>query len=176
MIVPPGPMRNMAKWIKGSPRDLLSEPVRMEFGEKEVKIVHGDFTVISRRVEGSFPNFKDVIPKTAKSSVVIDKEEMVTALTHAMRCTSATQHAVAIEMGKSNVIFRSRGDGRKFERAAKAVVKGKRVSLGLNPDFLLQALKVHDWPTVNLHTDGSAWAFVSGNWTHVIMPVKLGDD
>jgi len=180
-IIPTLAMTNAMKWIpkkKGQP-DLLSglEAVRLAFGNNHVSISFGDFEIVSRLVEGSFPSYKDVIPQDRPVKLLFDKGELQKALYQASLCSSREALAVRmdIDTGTRRVKVSSRSAEKSFKREVKAHIEGEDAAIAFNPGFLLDALDVHDGGSVQLEAAGTAspCVMVYESWTHVVMPVSL---
>ena len=180
VIVPTQALQNAVRWVpkkKGEP-NLLSglESVRIaKLDNDHITIAYGDFTVISRQVEGSFPNIWDVVPKTVNHTLLFEKEAMVTALKHALRATDRDANAVRIEVNGEDVTFSSRSAEMKFSRIVKAHVEGGDIKAGFNPEYLLQMLAEHDGESVSFGMEDvrSPAVIRDGRWTYVLMPISL---
>ncbi|MBR1878972.1 MAG: DNA polymerase III subunit beta [Paludibacteraceae bacterium] len=53
--------------------------VAISFGEKNVTFVFGTTTVVSRQIEGRFPNYNAVIPQNNQNIVTVDRQTMINA-------------------------------------------------------------------------------------------------
>jgi DNA polymerase-3 subunit beta len=48
------------------------EPLLIEFGEDRVRFTEGSVTLTSRIIEGAFPNYRQLLPATTSTTVVMD--------------------------------------------------------------------------------------------------------
>lgn len=64
------------------------EPVRIDFSGGQVRFVFGDVELISKLVEGKFPDYTRVIPKGYKNKFTLSREQLQRALQRAAIMTS----------------------------------------------------------------------------------------
>lgn len=56
------------------------EEVRMGVSENQIVFEFGETTFVTRRIEGSFPNYRQLIPREKETSVVVSTEEFTSAV------------------------------------------------------------------------------------------------
>ena len=54
--------------------------IRLGVSENQVVFEFGETTFVTRRIEGSFPNYKQLIPKEPETSVEVVTEELLSAV------------------------------------------------------------------------------------------------
>ena len=54
-----------------------SEPMEILFDESQVRFRTGDTEITSKLIEGSFPNYRVLIPQEVELNVELDKAEML---------------------------------------------------------------------------------------------------
>ncbi|MEW6535311.1 MAG: DNA polymerase III subunit beta [Candidatus Auribacterota bacterium] len=168
------------------PAKTVNELMRILHGDSEVEILFSETQVgfklanmlmISRLIEGKFPNYDQVIPKKTKESVVIQKEEFQNII----------RRVSLINTGKSNLVKFRFNDGSLTLTASNPDVgeakddmsieyKGDDFVIAFNPVYLLDALKILDDEQINFEFSESTAPGVlkSGDdFTYVIMPMKL---
>ncbi|HXR06672.1 MAG TPA: DNA polymerase III subunit beta, partial [Candidatus Acidoferrum sp.] len=82
--------------------------VEMKFSENQVSLSLADekgntAVVISKLVEGNYPNYKQVIPSDTKERVALPREEMLAALRRAQIMTSDKANSVKLAIGRNNL-------------------------------------------------------------------------
>lgn len=135
--------------------------------------------VISRLIDGTFPDYQSVIPKQIQNEVSAERNELINALKLASGFS-----------GRANDVTIKIGDGNKFleiyssdnalgENCYKVPVKtkGEKFSLVFNWRYVLDGLKIYKSPDVTIGVNSSDKPVVikSANepeLTYVAMPIK----
>lgn len=137
----------------------------------------GHTRLVSRLIEGEFPNYEQVIPKEAKEKIAVSKEKFLSAIKRVALFTNPDSMAVKVDLGKDKIIMSKStpylGEARV---EIEAEYKGKDISVGFNPDYLIDLLKNIDQETINLElTDAEKPGVVRvAEWyVYVVLPMQL---
>jgi len=137
----------------------------------------GGTTVSSVLVEGHFPKYEDVIPRENPTKVVFNRESLYAANRKAALLTGDESKGIRIDLSRKGVVFSSRapqqGEG---TTQLEVPYSGPEFSIGFNPGFLTDALRVIDVDEVTLelsNPDKPGVLVVGKEFTYVIMPVSL---
>lgn len=98
--------------------------------------------LVSKIVEGNYPNYKQVIPKETENRVKVERELMAECVQRAALVTSDKNNSVKLKLGQ-NVLEISGSSpeyGESHESMAIAY-EGPEVTVAFNPAFLLDPLK-----------------------------------
>jgi DNA polymerase III subunit beta len=57
-----------------------SQPITIGLSENQILFEFGETTFVTRRIEGNFPNYKQIIPKDSTTSIEVVGEELVAAV------------------------------------------------------------------------------------------------
>ncbi len=135
--------------------------------------------VATRLVEGRFPAYEDVIPKDNPITAQIPAAELARAMKVAPFLSSEEQRAVRLSFGATllTIEFGSaqRGHG-KVE--IPVTCSGGKVTVALNPAFVLDVLRVTTGDTVEvaLRDADTAVVFRQGDeLVYVLMPISPGE-
>jgi DNA polymerase-3 subunit beta len=156
----------------------------MDAGEESVRIAVGNnhfcartsrVTLVSRLVEGSFPNYKDVIPQNCKQKAVISRDALIAALRRASLVTSRDAQSVRLQFHPEGLTVSARSPEGSAEETLAADFAGTGDVLGYNPEFLLDALNVLKGESVPFEWEGKTapGKLTEGSYTYVVMPVSL---
>ena len=135
--------------------------------------------VVSRLIEGEFPEFEKIIPEKGTTKVLLDKEEFIRAVKSA-----------AIFARESANIVRLKIDGSKLKISANAPqigdnlvevgaeIEGKKDKIAFNSRYLLDFLNVVEAKQISFEMEGSASPGVftpvgDASFLHLIMPVRV---
>jgi DNA polymerase-3 subunit beta len=151
--------------------------VRVAFSENQVSFDMGTKRVISRLIEGEFPNYEQVIPKEVKEKIVVKRQDLLSALRRAALFTNQDSMAVKLEIAKDRLILSKStpyiGEARE---ELPAEYKGKDLSVGFNPAYLIDALKNMDLETVGLEIpdpEKPGVIRIGDEYVYVVLPMQL---
>lgn len=140
--------------------------------EKESSVV-----VVSKLVEGNYPNYKQVIPGEAAERVALVREELLQALRRAEIMTSEKSNSVKMTFTKNNLAITANtpevGEGRE---SLAINYKGKDLAIAFNPGYLLDPLKALENDEIFLEmTDELSPGVIkiNGPFLYVIMPMRM---
>ncbi len=114
----------------------------IEVGDKMIKFNMGNTTLTSKIMEGSFPNYRQVIPTSFTRKAEINKESFHSSLRRIMNVISDSNPlvTVAFSEGKTTLTATSAeiGEGRE---SMQVKYSGPDFKILLNPNFLADPLK-----------------------------------
>ncbi len=101
----------------------------------------GDVTLVMRLIEGEFPNYQQVIPKTSDRKLTIESEPLVRALRRVALLSAERSRAVKLEIGDGKIVISSSnpdlGDAQEEIDVDYAAAP---VGIGFNAKYLLDCL------------------------------------
>jgi DNA polymerase-3 subunit beta len=133
--------------------------------------------VISKLVDGTYPNYRQVIPAESKERIALVREELLQALRRAEIMTSDKSNSVKLAFSKNSLAITANTPEVGEARESLAInYKGKDFGIAFNPSFLLDALKALDTDEVFLElTDELSPGVlkINGPFLYVIMPMRM---
>lgn len=160
-----------------------TEKIELEFQEKDKQLVFGlgDIVLSSRLLEGEYPDFEKIIPKTSIVKVRVDKEDLLRAVKLASVFARDSANVIRIKLLKESLKI-SAESGQSGTQETKVDSKNEGLSgdfeISFNYKYLedfLHSVKgeevVMDFTTVNsagVFTDSS-----DSTYLHLIMPVRV---
>jgi len=133
-------------------------------------------TISSVLVEGNFPKWEDVLPRDNDKELVLETAEFLSAVRRASLLSSVESKGIALKLNDGTLELSSRS-AEQGEANVRLEVgyKGADLSIGFNPEFLIDALKVcGDKTTFSLKDPGRPGLIRSGKtFQYVVMPVNL---
>ncbi len=155
-------------------------------GDEEVEVVRaqnqivfkiGKTQIASRLIEGKFPNFEQVIPKSEKTKTLVAREILLQAVRRVSLLTSQESQSVKLDFIKGRLLISSRSPNLgEAKEEIEVDVSGDDLSIGFNPGYLIDVLKNLDENEVSLSlTDPDKPGLIrSGqDYQYVIMPMQL---
>jgi DNA polymerase-3 subunit beta len=133
--------------------------------------------LVSKVVEGNYPNYRQVIPKETEHRVKIERELMLECVHRAALVTSDKSNSVKIKVSKNllEITGQSTEYGESHESMAIAY-DGPEVQVAFNPQFLMEPLKAltKDEVFFEFKDELSPGLFKTlDNFICVIMPLRL---
>jgi DNA polymerase-3 subunit beta len=172
-----------AKAVNELNRLLLDKgEVEIKFGENQASFALKDdkgFSVllVTKLIEGNYPNYKQVIPGEPKERIALNREELVQALRRAEIMTSEKANSVKLTFSKNNLTITANSPEVGEARETLAVnYKGNEIAIAFNPRYLidpLNALAV-DEVFIELIDELSPGVLkINGPFLYVVMPMRL---
>ena len=156
-----------------------------EDGEDEVKLVFTNNQIlfdlketllISRLIEGKFPDYERVIPQETKRRIGVQREELLAAIKRVGLFTTQESQAIKIDLspGKMN-ISKSTPDIGEAKEEISVDYKGEALSIGFNPNYLIDVLKSIKEPELNIELtgQGSPGVIKKEGYLYVVLPMQL---
>ena len=156
--------------------------VEIRFTDNQVSFRLKDETafsvlLVSKLVEGNYPNYQQVIPKEAKERITLMREEFLSALRRAELMTNDKSNSVKLAFTKNNLtITANTADVGEARESIAINYKGKDISIAFNPGYLMDPLKVVESEEVFLElsdelSPGSVK--INGPFHYVLMPMRM---
>jgi DNA polymerase III subunit beta len=134
-------------------------------------------TIVSKLIEGNYPNYKQVIPGETKERVSFNRDELHAALRRAELMTSEKSHSVKLTFRKNSLEITANTPEIGEARESIAVnYKGPDMAIAFNPGYLMDPLKALTEDEVFLELiDDLSPGIVKTNapFLYVIMPMRM---
>jgi DNA polymerase-3 subunit beta len=156
--------------------------VELKFGENQASFALKDdkgFSVllITKLIEGNYPNYKQVIPGEAKERIALVREELLQALRRAEIMTSEKANSVRLTFGKNLLTITANSPEVGEARETIAInYKGKELAIAFNPRYLIDPLTAlaEDEVYFELIDELSPGVVkINGPFLYVVMPMRL---
>jgi DNA polymerase-3 subunit beta len=152
------------------------EPLTVYLSENQIVFDMGKIVLLSKLIDGKYPNYRQVIPAEAKERIVIDREALLSAVHRVSLLASDKSTSVKFGFSKNNLeISVNTPDVGEAKESLSVTYKGKDFTIAFNPYFLLDPLK-------NLDTDEIYFDFIDElspgvikyqkPFLYVIMPMR----
>jgi DNA polymerase III subunit beta len=136
--------------------------------------------LVSRLIDGQFPNYQQVLPTSHSTRGVVDREELLKAVRLSALIASSAANVVRLRLGDGDsrgITIAAAADVGDAEGEVEAALEGDPVSIAFNSRYLTEALQ-------NVAVDQLALEFTGPlspgvlrpigdeDYVHVIMPVR----
>lgn len=133
--------------------------------------------LVTKLIEGNYPNYRQVIPQETKERVTIAREELLQALRRAEIMTSEKQNSVKLAFSKNNLAITANSPDVGEARESIAInFKGKDTAIAFNPTYVIEPLSAleNDEVFFELIDELSPGLLkVNGPFLYVVMPMRL---
>jgi len=124
-------------------RNLKNEgELSLVLGNNQVMFDLGGVVIISRLIEGEFPDYQQVVPPPSNNKIKIEREKFLLAVKRAALLSTPDYQAVKLEVFKNKlVVSKSTPDVGESREEVVVDYQGKEMVIGFNPNYLIDVLK-----------------------------------
>lgn len=174
VIVPRKGVLELQRLLEGG-----DAPLELAFSKNHVRARLSDSVVVSKLIDGRFPDYEAVIPIAADKVVLVDRDAVRQALSRAAILSNEKYRGVKMEVqpGVLRVVAHNPEQEEAMEEV-EAQTLVDNLSVGFNVNYLLDALTAVDGSEVRIRLrDGASSALVESpsdaTTRHVVMPLRL---
>jgi DNA polymerase III subunit beta len=145
-----------------------------------LRVQQGDVELVMRLIDGEFPNYEQVIPKATKSKIVVDKNELLSALRRVSVVASDRARGVKLHIAEGQLtISASSPDFGEASEEIEVAYGGEPLSVGFNSRYLTDVLAVLPEETrveialIDDASPGVIRAEDDESYNYVVMPMRL---
>lgn len=144
-----------------------------------------DAELVSQLIDGNFPDYQAIIPKSAKTKTIISTPAFLKACKQAEIIAREGNNVIRLDIipaegepGKVEISAQTEETG-KSDISVEASIEGSALLIAFNVKFLREVLDVVHTPNVSLDTNANNSPGVirpvgDDDFVHVIMPMHLG--
>ena len=150
---------------------------RLYITENQIAFEINDAVLVSKLIEGNYPNYRQVIPAKSKERIILNREEMLTTVSRVALLANDKLNSVRMAFGADNIeVLSSAQDVGEARESVAVKYSGPQFSIAFNPEFLMQPLRNLDNDEVFLDlTDEISPGVlrVAGSFLYVLMPMRV---
>ena len=151
--------------------------VKITFGGNQVRFELKNITIISRLIEGEFPNYSQVIPGEAKEKILVNREAFLLGVKRAALLTTQDSQSVKLDILKNKIIVsKTNPNIGEAKEEIDVVYKGHDITVGFNPGYLIDVLKVVPKDELEIEVAGSdkpAVIRIEDWYVYLVLPMQL---
>lgn len=159
--------------------------IRIYFSESQVMFetflpnsTHPEINLVSRQIDGEYPSYEEIIPKTSKTKIILNKDEFVKQIKMAGLFGGKTNE-VLIKVGENNIEIKSQDDEiGESELSMSAITEGDEVKVSFNYRFILDALTNIKSSEISFEMQGNDRPALikpvgDASYLYVVMPIRI---
>lgn len=179
-IVPAHTVYEMVRLLSLAKNKQTETQVRLWLSESQIALRFDDFEIISRLVDGKYPDYAQIIPTEFKTTAVFPINIMVNKIKAASLFTTTGVNAVAFDLNaEGNTIGISSTSTQTGEHSSEleAEIKGQENSILLNHRYVLDGLQNLNAEEAELKMnsgEASCLFQAKGNsdYLYIVMPIR----
>lgn len=165
------------KTIQELSRNLKDEgELSLTLSGNQVLFDLGGVVIISRLIEGEFPDYRQVIPEVSENKILVEREQFLSAVRRAALLSTPDYQALKLEVFKNRlVVSKSTPDIGESREEMSIKYQGKEIAIGFNPNYLIDVLKNLQDETIELEVSDSERPGVIrvGGYIYIVLPMRL---
>ena len=170
-IIPARALQELTRLAAGA------ESVELGIHENHVVFSAGDVWLTTRRIDGQFPNYKQLLPESFEAELEIGREQFLEVVRRAAVLAQRNQPLrLGFAEGELTVSAQTQDVGEAKE-SLPVEYAGEALEIGFNPDFLRDGLEAVSGDTVQLRLINPLRPAVISSpdesFWYLIMPIRL---
>src|SRR3954451_3604364 len=137
----------------------------------------GSILIVTKLIEGNYPNYRQVIPAETKERIALSREEFMHALRRAEIMTSEKSNSVKLSFGKNKLEITANSPEVGEAKETLAInYKGAEMAIAFNPKYMIDPLNAlsNDEVFIELIDELSPGVLkINGPFLYVVMPMRL---
>lgn len=173
-IIPSKTVRELGRLLQEDDEtdDVIISPLK----DNQVAFRFGPVSMLTRLIEGEFPQYDKVIPAPSKHTVSAGRQPLINAIRRASLMTTATSQAVLFELGRDRLVVSKESAELGSAREELPVqYGGEPMTIAFNPEFWLDVLKALQTDDVVIEVGGPDRPAVIRlpDFVYLVLPMKV---
>jgi DNA polymerase-3 subunit beta len=179
VTVPARSLRELERLLAGR---ASSDPLSLFSERGQVVLLWADQVLTTRSLEGTYPNYRQLIPASFSRSITLDRRAFTASLERVAVLADQHNNVVKIALdgarGLVTISVDAQDVGSGSEQVA-ADVEGEPIDIAFNVRYLLDGLKAISSDRVRMRCNASTTPAVlspvgeDGDYTYLVMPVQI---
>ena len=155
------------------------ESLKLVIGSNHIRAANHQFTFTSKLVDGKFPEYERVLPKSADKTIVGERLELRQAFTRTAILSNEKYRGVRLKLSADTLdITANNPEQEQAEEVVAVEYQGDELEVGCSVSYLLDVLSVLDGDKIRLSLSDSASSALleeaeEGDSLYVVMPMRL---
>jgi len=158
------------------------DSITITLSSQQIEVVVGRTTILSRLIDGTFPNYQQILPSGHKTKVMLPHAEFLTDVKRMHYFAKESNNNLTITVSGKDVLLQTNATqiGQDESRIA-AASQGEKNKIALSSSYLLDFLSHVSGGEVEMHlTDKMHPALFRipnlPNFLHLVMPLRLAEE
>jgi DNA polymerase-3 subunit beta len=151
--------------------------VRVSVSTGQIAFDLNNTLLVSKLIEGNYPNYRQVIPGEMKERVTLERETFLNSLRRVSLLASDKSNSIKLNFSKNNIdITANTPEVGEAKEALPVAYKGREFSIAFNPEFLMAPLRnlSEDEIFLDLIDEMSPGVIkIQSPFLYVLMPMRI---
>lgn len=156
----------------------IEDDLEIKIGDNQISFSNNELELVSRLIDGNYPDYRKVIPTKFLSRVLVQKNDLEKDIRLAGLFSSNISD-IKLMCSKDSIVLKSRNsDKGEIETVVPAVLKNDPFEISINYRYLLDGLKIIDSDKVVIEFTGNGSPLIlkphddNKDLTYLIMPLR----
>ena len=155
------------------------EPLSITLTGNQVRFAFGAIVLVSKLIDGKFPDYERVVPATLKNHMVVERPLLMQAMVRAAILTNEKFRGVRVVLSENSLkIIAANAEQEEAQEEIEVRYTGDPLDIGFNVGYLLDVLNNIQVPEVQWSfNDANSSALISlpgeDRFKYVIMPMRI---
>ncbi len=155
------------------------EPLVIELAPNQIRFQFGHINLVSKLIDGKFPDYERVIPATLKNVVALNRAALLQSMVRAAILTNEKFRGVRMVLTAGSLkIMAANAEQEEAQEEIEVDYNGDAIDVGFNVGYLLDVLNNSSVETVEWgfnDANSSALLTIPGNdrFKYVVMPMRI---
>ncbi len=154
-----------------------SGEVVVKLSDSQISFTIGDSLLVSKLIEGNYPNYRQVIPGDSNERVVISREALLETVRRVSLLSSDKSNSVKLVFSENHIeVTANSPDVGEAQESMDVAYTGPAMQIAFNPEFLQAPLRNLDSDDVylDLIDEMSPGVLrIEGSFLYVLMPMRV---
>lgn len=150
--------------------------VDVSLSGKKVRFATADTIIVSKLIDGTFPDYQRVIPANNDHVVTVDRKDLANAVARATAVANERGKGAKFTVAGDNIAIDMHADDGTAHEDVEATYSGEPIEIGFNCQYMTDILAAvpGDDLTISLADGGTPALFRgAGEWVGLCMPVRV---
>lgn len=155
------------------------EPLHIQLASNQIRFQFGQINLVSKLIDGKFPDYERVIPATLKNVVSLNRVTLLQSMVRAAILTNEKFRGVRLVLSSGSLkIMAANAEQEEAQEEIEVAYSGDPIDVGFNVGYLLDVLNNSNAESVEWgFNDASSSALITipGNerFKYVVMPMRI---
>jgi DNA polymerase-3 subunit beta len=176
MIIPRKAMMELRRLLE---EDSSQAELRLGFSKNHVLFKRDGLVMVSKLIDGNYPNYLQVVPAKSTKMVVVEKDVLTHAVKRVSILSKEKTNAVKLQLEKDTLIL-STNNPEVGEASEELSIdyKGEEITIGFNSRYLMDVLTAMDRQNITLELNDPLSPCLikevgDENYKCVVMPMRV---
>lgn len=155
------------------------EPLQIELTSNQIRFQFGNINLVSKLIDGKFPDYERVIPATLKNCVTLNRATLLQSMIRAAILTNEKFRGVRLVLTPGSLkIMAANAEQEEAQEEIEVEYAGDAIDVGFNVGYLLDVLNNTSAESIEWgfnDANSSALLTIPGNerFKYVVMPMRI---